>query len=61
VLIHNQTDLQNFTLYSTEIIENQFVIDKVYLIVETILMQSVYTKLRDVNLNDTAFLMIDRN
>jgi hypothetical protein len=41
-------------------IENQFVIDKVYLIVETMLMQAVYIKLKDVNLNGSAFLMIDR-
>lgn len=60
MLIRNENDLHNFTLYSTEIIENQFVIDKTYLVVETMLMQAVYTKLKDVNLKDTAFLMIDR-
>jgi hypothetical protein len=55
VLINNENDLRNFTLFSTEIIENQFVIDKVYLIVETMLMQAVYIKLKDVNLNGSAF------
>jgi hypothetical protein len=43
VLIHYEDNLNTFTLYSSEIIESQFVIDKVYLVVETLLMQAVYT------------------